>query len=280
MHVPEHTAALQMRSAVDDHEGGSSARTSPEVELAAPETMYRCASFEFFFVNTYSAVLLSTEARASCAERPGPLANLVISALFFLSVIPFLKKTYSSSQQTSEVPALDAWGLNCDRFCQKVLAADSCLSSLPQHRCRTVDTRIKQLITSVTSVIFVCEDHSMASLAIGLQEQLAIALLLSVLLVQAAALPWPYNNVPSVESMGFDICKIYCKAAFPFAANNFCKGTGFTTPGLLNSRCDMLAFAEHTFQSFSSPNATCPAYKQTRASTVSLNGKSSWHPLR
>jgi hypothetical protein len=56
-----------------------------------------------------------------------------------------------------------------------------------------------------------------------------MGLLLSALLVQATALPWPYNNVPSIDSMGLDICKIYGKAAFPFAANNFCTGTGFTT---------------------------------------------------
>lgn len=100
-------------------------------------------------------------------------------------------------------------------------------------------------------------------------------LLLSVLLVQALALPWPYNNVPSIDSLEGDMCNIYGEAALPFAANNFCNGTGFTTPGLLGYRCDVLALAEHTFQSFSKPNATCPAARQTRAANVSLNGEGS-----
>ncbi|WIA42326.1 hypothetical protein OEZ86_008339 [Tetradesmus obliquus] len=104
-------------------------------------------------------------------------------------------------------------------------------------------------------------------------------LLLSVLLVQALALPWPYNNVPSIDSLEGDMCNIYGEAALPFAANNFCNGTGFTTPGLLGYRCDVLALAEHTFQSFSKPNATCPAAKQTRAANVSLNGTAIPWPL-
>jgi hypothetical protein len=115
-------------------------------------------------------------------------------------------------------------------------------------------------------------------------------LLLSVLLVQLQAqglkgkLPWPYNDVPSLGSLGSDICTRLGKAALPFAANSFCNGTGFTTPGLrrglllrrlLNNRCAMLGYAEHVFQAFSKANATCPAAKQTPAATVSLNGESS-----
>ncbi|KAF6264017.1 hypothetical protein COO60DRAFT_1634699 [Scenedesmus sp. NREL 46B-D3] len=43
--------------------------------------------------------------------------------------------------------------------------------------------------------------------------------------------------------MGVDICKVYAytlpygEDALLFAANNFCNGTGFTTPGLLDFRC-------------------------------------------
>jgi hypothetical protein len=99
-------------------------------------------------------------------------------------------------------------------------------------------------------------------------------LLLAVLLMQAQVLSWPYNNMPSLDSLGGDICKVLGQDALPFASNNFCNGTGFASPGLLNYRCDMLGYAEHIFQSFSKPNATCPAAKQTRAATVSLNGES------
>lgn len=48
---------------------------------------------------------------------------------------------------------------------------------------------------------------------------------------------------------------------------------GFTSPGLWNNKCYILGYAEHTFQSFSNPNASCPALKQTPAVTVSLNGE-------
>jgi hypothetical protein len=114
--------------------------------------------------------------------------------------------------------------------------------------------------------------YAMSARTIGLG-----GLLLSALLVQAHALSWPYNNMPSLDSLGGGICDLMGQAALPFASNNFCNGTGFTSPGLLNYRCSILGYAEHTFQSFSKPNATCPAAKQTPAATVSLNGEGNKH---
>eukprot|EP00882_Tetradesmus_deserticola_P012343 GHRQ01013082.1.p1 GENE.GHRQ01013082.1~~GHRQ01013082.1.p1 ORF type:complete len:319 (+),score=51.77 GHRQ01013082.1:1236-2192(+) len=104
-------------------------------------------------------------------------------------------------------------------------------------------------------------------------------LLLSVLLVQARALPWPYNNVPSLDSLGGAICSLYGEDPLPFAANNFCNGTGFTKPDQSGYLCDILGYAEHALQAIASANASCPAAKQTRAATVSRNGVPIPYPL-